>query len=347
MRETFPREAAVNPEPFTGERLTGAVHGQVEIEHYHRYLFARALCRDKDVLDVASGEGYGTAQLAQVARYAIGIEYAGATVANAVVNFPGQNLRFVRGDARSLPLADACADIVTSFETIEHFDRQADFVREVRRVLRPGGLFIVSTPDREIYNAPGAPTNPYHVHEFDRAEFLELLHRHFKYIRLVRQRPMIASALFPEEGVAPASLIFERNGDMSFEAGNSLPNAPYLIAIAGDVVPDPAPVSLLIERGDLDHSGLAAELTRSREAAAAAATEADAARAETAAARIDAEAAGGEAAQLREDMEKTMVTLAITRSALVRANDDLDRISGSLRHFLPQYLPKLRRFLSR
>src|SRR5450631_2309450 len=117
MREIFPREAAENPEPFTGERLTASIHGQVEVEHYHRYLFSRNFCRDRDVLDVASGEGYGAAQLAQVARHVVGVEYAGATVHNAAVNFPRPNLSFVQGDARSLPVRDGSFDVVTSFET--------------------------------------------------------------------------------------------------------------------------------------------------------------------------------------------------------------------------------------
>src|SRR4029078_12929791 len=116
MRERFPREAAANPEPFTGERLTASVHGQVEIEHYHRYLFARTFCRDHDVLDVASGEGYGAAQLAQVARHVVGVGYSGPTVFNAAANFPRPNLRFVQGDARMLPFGEASIDVVTSFE---------------------------------------------------------------------------------------------------------------------------------------------------------------------------------------------------------------------------------------
>src|ERR1700691_5621858 len=115
MKEKFPREAAENPEPFTGERLTASVHGQVEIEHYHRYLFSRGFCRERDVLDVASGEGYGAAQLAQVARHVVGLDFAGATVRNAAANFPRANLFFVQGDARSLPLTDAAVDVVTSF----------------------------------------------------------------------------------------------------------------------------------------------------------------------------------------------------------------------------------------
>jgi SAM-dependent methyltransferase len=275
MQETFPREAAESPEPFTGERLTASVHGEVEIEHYHRYLFSRGFCRDRDVLDVASGEGYGAAQLAQVARHVVGVEYAGATVRNAAANFPRPNLRFIQADARSLPLGDASVDIVTSFETIEHFDRQEDFVAEVRRVLRPDGCFIVSTPDREIYSAPGTTPNPFHIIELDRAEFLDLLHRHFRYVSLIRQRSMSISGLIPEETAAISPRIFQRAGEDTFSSDTALPNAPYLIAIASEIVPSLAPVSLLIDRIDVGNvnpriADLEADLDRARVAEASA-----------------------------------------------------------------------------
>ena len=61
MGDIFRRETAKHPEPFTGERFTACPDGQVQIEHYHRYLFARSLVAGLDVLDVASGEGYGSA----------------------------------------------------------------------------------------------------------------------------------------------------------------------------------------------------------------------------------------------------------------------------------------------
>ena len=87
MGEIFRRETAEHPEPFTGERLTTAIGGQVQIEHYHRYLFARTFAQSLDVLDVASGEGYGSALLAQVARSVVGVEYSGPTARNAGNNF--------------------------------------------------------------------------------------------------------------------------------------------------------------------------------------------------------------------------------------------------------------------
>jgi SAM-dependent methyltransferase/predicted DNA-binding protein (UPF0251 family) len=354
MPETFLREAATNPEPFTGERLTASVHGQIEIEHYHRYLFSRGFCRERDVLDVASGEGYGAAQLAQVARYVVGLEYAGATVRNAAANFPRANLRFVQGDARSMPLSGASIDVVTSFETIEHFDRQGAFVAEVRRVLRPDGCFIVSTPDRDIYSPAGTQPNPFHVREFDRAEFLDLLHRHFRYVSLIRQRPMLASALIPEEPPSVLPLIFERVEGQVFSLDNALPKAPYLIAIASELVPKLAPVSLLIERSDVDGVRMAeqeAELFRLRNSEAMAREAAEAARLEAETERETAreavKAAERRAAQAEADARAVTVTLTHTRAALVQANTELERVSGSLFRFLLQYVTRIRRYFAR
>jgi SAM-dependent methyltransferase len=405
MAETFPREAAANPEPFTGERLTASIHGQVEIEHYHRYLFCRGFCRDRDVLDVASGEGYGAAQLSQVANFVVGVEYASQTAVNAAVNFAKPNLRFLSADARSLPLSDTSVDVVTSFETIEHFDRQDDFVAEVRRVLRPDGCFIVSTPDRDVYSPPGAPPNPFHVREFNRSEFLDLLHRHFRYVCLVRQRPVLASGLIPEEAASISPLIFERVDDGSFLSDTTLPKAPYLLAIASELTPRLAPFSLFIEHSDIDNVHVADDMARLAErcrqadaereqfeverqiarsalesaretAQAAVEAEREAARAaieaEQEAARVAIEAAKAaarvaieaieaekatahaavEAAERRteraeSDAKAIATTLTHTRGALVQANNDLDRISGSARHFLWQYIPRLWHFLAR
>ncbi len=257
MGEIFRRETAERPEPFTGERLTTAVGGQVQIEHYHRYLFARSLVAGLDVVDVASGEGYGSALLAQVARTVVSVEYSGPT-ARAAMNFHRPNLHFMRGDARTLPLADACMDVVVSFETIEHFDRQADFICEVRRVLRPGGRCIISTPDRDVYSPANTAANPYHVHELSGAEFVTLLHGRFRHVSIVRQRAMIGSALLPDAASPLPPLVFDRRGDTHFEACIGVPRAPYLIAVASNELLPPLPPSVYISRSDVDTDLLSA-----------------------------------------------------------------------------------------
>jgi SAM-dependent methyltransferase len=338
MGEIFRREAAAHPAPFTGERLTGAVSGQVQIEHYHRFQFARALCRGLDVLDVASGEGYGTAMLAQVARSVIGLERDGPTIARAAASFARPNLNFLHGDARFLPLADACVDAVVSFETIEHFDQQALFVREVRRVLRPDGWFLVSTPDRDVYSPLGSVPNPHHVQELSKDEFVALLGLSFRHISILRQRPMIGSALMADTGSAASPVVFEERGDGHFEACTGLPRAPYLVAVAsGREVPS-LPPSLFISRSDLDTDN-SVILKHYNENTLL--------RNENAVLHRQYK----EYTILLEQLQGELATSRITCAEAIEHNATLERkfdlVQGSFRRFLRGYLPRLQRHLRR
>jgi SAM-dependent methyltransferase len=386
MGDIFRRETAEHPEPFTGERLTTAVGGQVQIEHYHRYLFARRFVAGLDVLDVASGEGYGSALLAQVARSVVGVEHSGPTVRGAASNFPRRNLQFIQGDARALPLASCCIDVVVSFETIEHFDRQDDFLREVRRVLRSDGTFVVSTPDRDIYSAAGTAANPFHLREMSRAEFTALLHDMFRHVQIMQQRALVGSALLAEAISAAPPLVFDRRGDTHFEACIGLPRAPYLIGVASDREPPPLPPSLYIDRSDVDtetlrSASLTAQLREAQQDLAAAARRTEQADqcaeqatqravqatqyAEQAAQGAKQAAEGTEQAMQRAEQASQRAEQATQRAeqsmqhaeqVTQRAEQAEARIAvlerehnllqGSLRLFLRSYLPLLWRHLS-
>jgi SAM-dependent methyltransferase len=333
VEETFPREAAAHPEPFTGERLTSVLSGQTQIEHYHRYLFARALCRDLDTLDVASGEGYGAALLAQVARKVIGLEYSAATTRSAAMNFPRGNLTFAQGDARLLPLRDAAVDVVVSFETIEHFDRQAAFVAEVRRVLRPDGCFIVSTPDRDIYSAPGMAPNPFHVQEMTQPEFVALLHGQFRNVTIIRQQPVIGSVLLPESLSTARLLVFDRRGPDRFAAAAELPRAPYLLAVASNRDLPMLPASLFIDRSDLDSDSLAL-VQRSAEL--------DQLTVELEQRTVELAERTAELAAVQAD---SVSESAATHAQITFLTHELVVARSSLRGFLRSYWPHLRRHL--
>lgn len=250
MGEIIARPTPPTPMHFTGERLTSGYGGQTQIEHLHRYLLAREWCRGKDVLDVASGEGYGTALLAQVARSAVGVEIAADAVEHASHSYAAENLSYVAGDARALPIPDAAFDVVVSFETIEHFAEQSQFLQEVGRVLRPGGLLIVSTPDRDNYSPPETPANPYHVQELTEAEFEALLRSRFAEVAILSQRPVFGSVLLPA-GAGAAPLCFERRGSGHFEGSAGLPRPQYLVAFASDGPVPALPPSVYIDTGRL------------------------------------------------------------------------------------------------
>src|SRR5882757_9300615 len=181
---------------WTGERYTPEVSGEIRLEHVHRYLIARELARNKRVLDIACGEGYGADILAGAATGVVGVDIADKAVAHASSRYTRPNLHFKQGACHAIPLADSSVDLVVSFETIEHIDRQEDAIREIRRVLAPGGLLIISTPDRLEYSDGLDHHNPYHVQELDGDEFRRLL-QSFAHVAMVGQRVRGGSVIGP------------------------------------------------------------------------------------------------------------------------------------------------------
>ena len=186
---------AKDPLEFTGERFLPEVAGQIAFEHLHRYHFAAPLVRGFDVLDVACGEGYGSDILSNVAKSVVGVDIAAEAVAHATARYGAENLHFVEASAASLPFPDACFDAVVSFETIEHHDKHEEMMSEIHRVLRPGGILIVSSPNKLHYSVETGYRNPYHVKELFREEFIELAKRHFSHVALFGQRVVHGSLM--------------------------------------------------------------------------------------------------------------------------------------------------------
>lgn len=154
--------------------------------HLKRYMFAEPWCRDRDVLDLACGTGYGTAHLAAAANRVVGADVDEDSVAYARRRYAAPNAEYVVADASSLPFADGSFDTVCSFETIEHLPDRESYLAEVVRVLRPAGTFIVSTPHAP--RTTNRPDNPFHHVELDRGDFEALLGRYFDSVELYGQR---------------------------------------------------------------------------------------------------------------------------------------------------------------
>ena len=162
---------------FTGERFIPEVHGNIELEHLHRYLLACKTVAGKTALDIASGEGYGSAMLARTAHKVIGVDISQEAVSHAQAKYIAKNLEFRLGSCSKIPLDDASVDVVVSFETIEHHNEHEAMMKEIKRVLRPGGVLVISSPDKLEYSEKPGYSNPHHVKELSRGEFKKLLRK--------------------------------------------------------------------------------------------------------------------------------------------------------------------------
>jgi O-antigen biosynthesis protein len=220
---------------FTGERyVPELLSGKISYEHWHRYLFAKELCKGKKVLDVACGEGYGSAYLASVAATVVGVDVSETTVEHAINTYSMENLSFINSSASQLPFNDNEQEVIVCYETIEHLDSldQESFMKEAKRILKDDGILLISTPNKLIYSDEPAYANPYHLKEFYEEEFRTFLGNYFSDIKIFYQQIFCGSVIqqkqatdftaeyihFTERGFVPG-----RSGDMS--------NSEYILAI--------------------------------------------------------------------------------------------------------------------
>lgn len=162
-------------------------------EHVARWDFAAGFVRDQVVLDCACGAALGSRKFAGLgARSVAALDIAppGPRTASSA-GVPG--LAGSLASAAQLPVRSESIDVYVCLETIEHVAKDQAVVDEAARVLRQGGIFICSTPNREVTN-PGAtirqpPLNPFHVREYSRQEFLDLLGTRFGSVVLYGQNP--------------------------------------------------------------------------------------------------------------------------------------------------------------
>ncbi len=220
---------------WTGERLETDVFNETSIEHLHRYAIAMELVNNKKVLDIACGEGYGSNLLAKNASHVTGVDINADIIKQATAKYQKQNLEFLTGTVENIPAADKQFEVVISFETLEHIADHNKMMAEIKRVLLPGGLLIISTPDKKNYTDKTGRNNPFHVKELYEEEFKALLHQYFKNVQVLSQQITLSSVITSEssEGLK----IYK--GDYLEIKKDNAENRLYLIALASD---EPLPI---------------------------------------------------------------------------------------------------------
>lgn len=180
--------------PILVERITGwsRIAPWLWYQHVARYQWASQFAKGCKVIDAACGTGYGSKiVLDNGAERYDGFDLSVDAISEARRLYDIEGLRFERGDVTCLPVEGHSYDLYVSIETIEHVENDRAFLAEVVRVLKPGGKFICSTPNRALMN-PGTsitdrPFNPYHVREYTSDELQDLLHQYFPSVALFGQ----------------------------------------------------------------------------------------------------------------------------------------------------------------
>ncbi len=225
---------------WTGERYIPnadpAVTGiEIHYEHLHRYAFASYFVRDKDVLDLASGEGYGSYMLAQEARNVIGIDIDADAIQHAETCYSKANLKYMQGSICDVPLEGGnLFDVIVCFEALEHIAEHEQLLSEITRLLKDDGLLILSTPNKAIYSDEAGYINPFHVRELDFDGFRRLLQNYFSNVVFFGQKVSTCShiwSLHPTQITTTVDFALKRDGQ-SFSFADEDHRPMYLLAVA-------------------------------------------------------------------------------------------------------------------
>jgi 2-polyprenyl-3-methyl-5-hydroxy-6-metoxy-1,4-benzoquinol methylase len=182
---------------FTGERIVEGITPQrIWLDHLSRYEFAANKVNERIVLDIACGTGYGSKLLIDAgAKEVIGIDINRDTINYASDKYRNKGLQFHVGDITKIDYKNNYFDIITCFETIEHVKDSNKVLVELRRVLKPSGQIIISTPNRKL-TSPGKsidepPNNNHHEIEYTTCEFIHMLKKIFRVLELFGQRKVL------------------------------------------------------------------------------------------------------------------------------------------------------------
>ena len=142
------------------------------VEHQLRYNFAKGFVKNKVVIDLGCGVGYGTFALANGrARKVYGIDINSDAIEYAKAHYSDKKITYNVRNALNTKLPPSMADIVIAFEVIEHVKNPKKILQEAARLLRPNGIVIISTPNSKA----SVGQNPYHIKEFTFKELTKAL----------------------------------------------------------------------------------------------------------------------------------------------------------------------------
>jgi len=178
-------ERAHPEEPGFKHKFFGLIKSKYKRKLYERYTFCNRYIKRKKILDIPCGVGWGTSLLKREA-FIIGIDISKEAIEYAKKHYENKNRKFCVGDMQSIPSKNDSIDVLICLEGFEHVPKDISmrFVEESKRVLKGGGLLIITCP---VLNEKGETTgNPYHLFEYPEYELIEILNKNFRILSLER-----------------------------------------------------------------------------------------------------------------------------------------------------------------
>jgi 2-polyprenyl-3-methyl-5-hydroxy-6-metoxy-1,4-benzoquinol methylase len=161
---------------ITSEQITSdnPIHQRL----YKAYIAAQEYIKG-DVLEVGCGEGRGVEVLISLAKSFTAVDKIQSAIDTLQKKFP--NGHFMQMNIPPFGgLKDNTYDVIVSFQVIEHIEDDALYLKEIHRVLKPGGVVLITTPNRKL----SLTRNPWHIREYLAGELKALAARFFSNVEM-------------------------------------------------------------------------------------------------------------------------------------------------------------------
>ncbi len=175
--------------PIFKERVTPEENNTVVFQsHYATYQFAKEFSKTKIILDIGCGTGYGLNYLSQYSRFSVGVDCSEEAISYARNHYRRNNLNFFVMDTNRLGFESGSFDLACMFQVIEHVKDFRLSLSEAARILKQGGILLLSTPNKRFSSCGlSAPENIYHSHEFELYELDDMLRQYFTNVEIFGQ----------------------------------------------------------------------------------------------------------------------------------------------------------------
>ena len=142
---------------LSGDEVTSEQIERME----RRYHWVSSFVEGRDVLELGCGTGQGAGLLQTLASHYVPSDTSGAML-DIARRYYGERIKFFQFDSQDIPLPDASLDVVVVCEALYYFSDVDSFFKSARRVLRPGGLLLIVTANKDLFDFNPSP----HSHSY-------------------------------------------------------------------------------------------------------------------------------------------------------------------------------------